>query len=149
MCRLRAAQGIVVHGAGSAAEALRAGLRPYFLDQSFPILTPQVLDPAHPFPFIPNRGLGVIFDLQRKATGDTVRELVMIPASLPRFAPVPGETTNFVPIEYLIELFADLLFPGFAIRARGVSARAHTPATPSKMHLYFAVFRLKTKTTDI
>src|SRR3546814_21012831 len=44
----------------------------------------------------------------------------MIPASLPRFAPVPGETTNFVPIEYLIELFADLLFPGFAIRARGV-----------------------------
>src|SRR3546814_13004499 len=44
----------------------------------------------------------------------------MIPASLPRFAPVPGETTNFVLIEYLIELFADLLFPGFAIRARGV-----------------------------
>src|SRR3546814_19905240 len=70
--RLLAAQGIVVHGAGSDAEALRAALRPYFLDQIFPILTPQVLDPAHPFPFIPNRGLGVIFDLQRKATGDQI-----------------------------------------------------------------------------
>src|SRR3546814_3991019 len=49
-----------------------------------------------------------------------MRELVMIPASLPRFAPVPGATTAFVPIEYLIEIFADLLFPGFAVRSRGV-----------------------------
>src|SRR3546814_8325172 len=64
--RLLAAQGIVVHGAGSDAHALRAVLRSYFLDQIFPILTPQVLDPAHPFPFIPNRRLGVILD--RKST---------------------------------------------------------------------------------
>ncbi|HWW59243.1 MAG TPA: RNA degradosome polyphosphate kinase [Sphingopyxis sp.] len=113
-------QGIVVHGSGSDKEALRTALRQYFIDQIFPILTPQVLDPAHPFPFIPNRGLGVIFDLQRKVTGDTVRELVMIPASLARFVPVPGEPGAFVPIEYLIELFGDLLFPGFTIRSLGV-----------------------------
>ena len=118
--RQLAEQGIVVHGTGSDKEALRASLRQYFIDQIFPILTPQVLDPAHPFPFIPNRGLGLIFDLQRKVTGDTVRELVMIPASLPRFVPVPGETSGFVPIEYLIELFGDLLFPGFVIRSLGV-----------------------------
>src|SRR3546814_15918357 len=62
-----------------------------------------VLDPAHPFPFIPNRGLGVIFDLQRKASGETIRELVMIPASLARFVPVHGALRAFVPIEYLIE----------------------------------------------
>ena len=79
-----------------------------------------MLDPAHPFPFIPNRGLGVIFDLQRKANGETVRELVMIPASLARFVPVPGQVSSFVPIEYLIELFGDLLFPGFTIRSLGV-----------------------------
>src|SRR3546814_16736014 len=79
-----------------------------------------VLDPAHPFPFSPNRGLGVIFDLQRKASGETIRELVMIPASLARFVPVPGELRAFVPIEYLIELFGDLLFPGFDIRSLGV-----------------------------
>ena len=118
--RLLAEQGVIVHDAGSDAAALRSALRQYFVDQIFPILTPQVLDPAHPFPFIPNRGLGLIFDLKRKATGDTVRELVMIPASLPRFVPVPGEVTAFVPIEYLIEIFADLLFPGFSIRSRGV-----------------------------
>lgn len=113
-------QGIIVHGTGSDVEALRTALRQYFIDQIFPILTPQVLDPAHPFPFIPNRGLGVIFDLQRKANGETVRELVMIPAALPRFVPVPGQSCAFVPIEYLIELFGDLLFPGFAIRSLGV-----------------------------
>ena len=99
---LLAEQGVIVHGAGSERERLRASLRQYFSEQIFPILTPQVLDPAHPFPFIPNRGLGVIFDLQRQATGDTVRELVMIPASLPRLVPVPGEATSFVPIEYLV-----------------------------------------------
>ncbi len=120
--RLLGEQGIVVHGAGSDREPLRASLRQYFIDQIFPILTPQVLDPAHPFPFIPNRGLGIIFDLQRKATGETVRELVLIPAALPRFVPVPvpGQGSGFVPIEYLIEIFGDLLFPGFTIRSLGV-----------------------------
>ncbi len=118
--RLLGEQGIVVHGTGSDKEALRTALRQYFIDQIFPILTPQVLDPAHPFPFIPNRGLGVIFDLQRKSDGETVRELVMIPAALPRFVPVPGQGSAFVPIEYLIEIFGDLLFPGFTIRSLGV-----------------------------
>jgi len=113
-------QGIVVHGTGSDKEALRTVLRQYFIDQIFPILTPQVLDPAHPFPFIPNRGLGVIFDLQRKSDRETVRELVMIPAALPRFVPVPGQGSAFVPIEYLIEIFGDLIFPGFTIRSLGV-----------------------------
>ncbi|MGB3318926.1 RNA degradosome polyphosphate kinase [Sphingopyxis granuli] len=118
--RLLAEQGIVVHGSDSDPEALRAALRPYFIDQIFPILTPQVLDPAHPFPFIPNRGLGVIFDLQRKADGETVRELVMIPPSLPRFVSLPGEASAVVPVEYLVKIFADLLFPGFTVRSRGV-----------------------------
>ncbi|MGR4891176.1 RNA degradosome polyphosphate kinase [Sphingopyxis sp. LARHCG72] len=118
--KLLGEQGIVVHGTGSDKDVLRAALRQYFIDQIFPILTPQVLDPAHPFPFIPNRGLGVIFDLQRKATGETIRELVMIPASLARFVPVPGQPGAFVPIEYLIEIFGDLLFPGFTIRSLGV-----------------------------
>lgn len=118
--RLLAEQGIAVHGSDSDPEALRTALRPYFIDQIFPILTPQVLDPAHPFPFIPNRGLGVIFDLQRKADGETVRELVMIPPSLPRFVSLPGEASAVVPVEYLVKIFADLLFPGFTVRSRGV-----------------------------
>lgn len=113
-------KGLIVHGPKSEAAPIREALRQYFIDQIFPILTPQVLDPAHPFPFVPNRGLGLIFDLERTATGENIRELVLIPSSLPRFVPVGGEAAGFVPIEFLIELFGDLLFPGYRIRARGV-----------------------------
>lgn len=108
----------VVHQAREA-EPLRAELREYFINEIFPILTPQVLDPAHPFPFIANRGLGVIFDLVRKASGEVVRELVMIPPSLPRFVKTPGEQPQWMPVETLIELFGDILFPGYQVRANG------------------------------
>ena len=103
-------------------EALQAMLRRNFVDAIFPILTPQVLDPSHPFPFIPNRGLGILFDLVREATGDEVHELLLIPASLPRFvaAPGPGEQMVMVPVEVIIEMFASLLFPGYRLRSQGV-----------------------------
>ncbi len=114
----------VVHDMASAAP-LRAPLRQVFVDQIFPILTPQALDPAHPFPFIPNKGLAVIFDLVRTgaATGKgqdrSVRELVMIPPTLPRFFRLEGEVPAYVAIDTIVALFADLLFPGFEVRAQG------------------------------
>lgn len=113
-------QGVMVYDPRRDREKLRDSLRKYFLDQIFPILTPQVLDPAHPFPFIPNGGLGVIFDLERVSSGETVRELVLLPTGLPRFVKMPGEACAFVSIEHLIEVFGDLLFPGFLIRSLGV-----------------------------
>lgn len=108
----------VLHDALSA-EPWRAALREHFNDQIFPILTPQALDPAHPFPFIPNKGLAVIFDLVRQSNGDAVRELVMIPPTLPRFVRVPGERAVYVAIDTLVTLFADKLFPGFTVRSSG------------------------------
>src|SRR3546814_1280756 len=53
-------------------------LEVHFRAQVFPIVTPQALDPAHPFPFIPNRGSGVMFDLVRLSDSEPVRELVML-----------------------------------------------------------------------
>ena len=111
--------GIIVLHHPDHAEPLRAALRRFFIDEIFPILTPQVLDPAHPFPFLANRGLGLIFDLVRQSTREKVRELVMVPPSLPRFVRVPGDAQQWVPIETLIELFGDVLFPGFIVRAQG------------------------------
>ena len=108
----------VLHDAQSA-EPWRAALREHFTDQIFPILTPQALDPAHPFPFIPNKGLAVIFDLVRQSNGDAVRELVMIPPTLPRFVRVTGERAIYVAIDTLVALFADKLFPGFTVRSSG------------------------------
>jgi len=116
---LLAEAGVAVCHRVSDAEPLRAVLRSYFISEIFPILTPQVLDPAHPFPFIGNRGLGVIFDLLRTGSREPVRELVMIPPSLPRFVRTPGENSKWVPIDTLVEMFGDVLFPGFTVTAQG------------------------------
>lgn len=91
----------------------------YFRDQIFPVLTPQALDPAHPFPFIPNQGLSLVFDLGRSSDGETVRELVMIPASVPRFVRLAGAQARYIAIETVIRHFSDRLFPGFELRGSG------------------------------
>jgi polyphosphate kinase len=90
-------------------------LATHFREQIFPILTPQALDPAHPFPFIPNKGLSVIFDLVRIADGAPIRELVMIPAQMPRFIRLPGERGRYVSIETVLRRFAPQMFPGYEI----------------------------------
>lgn len=100
-------------------DATRDGLRRHFTDQIFPVLTPQALDPAHPFPFIPNQGLTLIFDLQRQADGENVREIIMIPPSIPRFVRLPGRPARYIAIETVIRHFSDLIFPGFTVLGSG------------------------------
>ena len=111
--------GIVVVDDPATAEAWRGAMEKTFVEQIFPILTPQALDPAHPFPFIPNKGLAVIFDLKPYGKSELVRELVMIPAALPRFVRVPGRRAVYIAIDALVGLFADILFPGFSVVAHG------------------------------
>ncbi len=102
----------------SEAEPLRDELVELFDAQIFPVLTPQAIDPAHPFPFIPNQGLAAIFELER-ADGERVRELVMVPPAVPRFLRVEGTPVRYVAMETLVALFADRLFPGFTVKAHG------------------------------
>ena len=92
-------------------------LETHFRDQIFPILTPQALDPAHPFPFIPNRGLSVIFDLVRRSDNEPVRELVMLPHTMTRFVRLPGEPARYISIEAILKRFAPVLFPGYEVLA--------------------------------
>ena len=96
---------------GAAAEYLEA----HFREQLFPILTPQALDPAHPFPFIPNLGASVIFDLVRRSDGEPIRELVLIPATIPAFVRLPGETAAYVAVDTVLKRFSHLLFPGYDV----------------------------------
>ncbi len=91
----------------------------HFRGHIFPVLTPQALDPAHPFPFIPNRGFSLIFDLRRASDGATIRELVMLPTTLPRFVRLPGPTARYVAIETIIRRFTDILFPGYEVLGQG------------------------------
>ncbi|MBB5687354.1 polyphosphate kinase [Sphingobium boeckii] len=100
---------------GDAADWLQI----HFRDQIFPILTPQALDPAHPFPFIPNKGLSVIFDLKRKSDGENIRELLMVPATIPRFVRMPGEAARYVSMETMLRRFSGMLFPGYEVMGSG------------------------------
>ena len=68
----------------------REWLADHFREQILPVLTPQAIDPSHPFPFIPNGGFSLVFDLRRGKKAETVVELLMIPPTLPRFLKLPG-----------------------------------------------------------
>ena len=87
----------------------------HFRQQIFPVLTPQALDPAHPFPFIPNKGFTLLFDLKRLSDGEPTQELVMLPGTLKRFVRLPGTRARYVAIETLIRRFTDVLFPGYQV----------------------------------
>src|SRR5579864_4430578 len=98
----------------------RAWLEKRFLADIFPVLTPLALDPAHPFPFVANRGFGLGLLLERVSDNQRLQALIQIPASVDRFIRLPGERLRFLPVEQMIGLFLDHLFPGFAVLARGV-----------------------------
>jgi polyphosphate kinase len=96
-----------------------AWLDQHFHDHIFPVLTPQAIDPAHPFPFIPNKGFSLIFDLKRVSDGEPIRELLMVPSTLPRFIRIPGEAAHYVAIEHLVRRQIGALFPGYELRGGG------------------------------
>lgn len=94
-----------------------AWLREHFHNEILPLLTPQALDPAHPFPFIANEGLGLLFTLKRGS--ENLIEMILIPSALPRFIRVPGDDALYVSIESLISRFAGHVFPGFELLGTG------------------------------
>ena len=119
--RLLAAQGI--HIASLRADRRRrpsAGCSEYFLDHIMPVITPQAIDPAHPFPFVANQGIGALFNLTRAADGSRLVEMVLIPSAIPRFVRVPGERGDLHRGRALVCRFAALLFPGFRVEGDGV-----------------------------
>jgi len=111
---------IFVSRVSDLASDSKTWLRQHFIDQIFPVLTPQALDPAHPFPFIPNKGLSLVFDLVRQSDNQGIRELVMIPSGLPRFIRLPGESAVYVSVETVIQEFSDILFPGYVVKSSGL-----------------------------
>jgi len=96
-------------------------LRSMFMREIFPLLTPIAIDPAHPFPFIPNKGVCVVMELFNEAREQPMDALVPLPASLARFLRLPdvdGEI-RFVLVDEVIVRFHDILFPGMALKASG------------------------------
>ncbi|MES2326657.1 MAG: RNA degradosome polyphosphate kinase [Pseudomonadota bacterium] len=111
------AAGMAVIGDEPLDAEAEAWLDVHFREQIFPVLTPQAIDPAHPFPFIFNRGLSLIFELKKGKTN--VRELIMAPASVPRFIRIPGENGRYIALETLIRRKTGYLFPKYEVLRGG------------------------------
>jgi len=111
--------GIVVLEAGEIEGQDAIWLERHFRDHIFSVLTPQALDPAHPFPFIPNKGFSLLFDLTRLSDGEQIFELVMVPSTLPRFVRLPGDGARYVAIETMVRRFTGVIFPGYEVNGHG------------------------------
>jgi polyphosphate kinase len=116
---LLAKAGIHVTGPDALNEGDRGFLENLFLDQVFPVLTPLAIDPAHPFPFIPNLGHALALTLRRRADGQTLQALVPLPTQVGRFYRLPGQTIRYMSLETLVELFLGRVFPGYDVTGRG------------------------------
>ncbi|MCL6740114.1 RNA degradosome polyphosphate kinase [Sphingomonas sp. RB56-2] len=112
-------EGLSVVGEEELEPAAKEWLADHFREQILPVLTPQAIDPSHPFPFIPNGGFSLVFDLRRGKAAEPVVELLMIPSTLPRFIRLPGGKLNFIAIETAIAAHFDQIFPGFEKVAAG------------------------------
>jgi polyphosphate kinase len=91
-----------------------------FLEQILPIVTPIAIDPAHPFPFILNRGFVLAVEMRRVSDGHLMRALLPIPQQLERFVRLPGAKTRFIAIETMLAHFLPRLFPGYTILGQGL-----------------------------
>lgn len=97
----------------------RRWLGRHFMEHLFPLLTPIAVEPPNPFPFIPNLGLSLIFELWRKKDDKRIHGLIVIPNPIDRFIRLPGKKPRFIAIEDVLPLFLDHLFPGFHVEAEG------------------------------
>ena len=123
---LRAAlkeSGIELVDSAALTDAERNWLDHWFMERVFPVLTPLAIDPAHPFPFIPNMGLVMALQLQREDDGQHMRGLLPLPSQVERFVRLPGLVggpVRFLALETLVTLFLDQVFPGFLVTGQGL-----------------------------
>lgn len=111
--------GIAVIGTGDLSVEDREWVDSHFMEAIFPILTPLAIDPAHPFPFTPNKGFASVLQLQRRSDGRALKALLPIPAQIDRFIRLPGPAIRFLPIEEVVSLNLGKLFPDFDVSGQG------------------------------
>ena len=112
--------GVAVVGRDELAADDLAWLESYYLDQVFPVLTPLAIDPAQPFPFIPNLGFVLVVELDKAGGGGARNALLPLPHQVDRFVRLPGPAIRFLPLENLVELFLDRVFPGCEVTGSGL-----------------------------
>jgi len=112
-----AAQDIHILDRAALSDEDVAYLEDVFIEQVFPVLSPLAIDPAHPFPFLPNEGFALALQLERPSDKRQLRSLLPVPAQIDRFVALPAETGHrFLPLEELLLLHIGRLFPGYKIK---------------------------------
>ena len=114
---LMADQDIHILDRSALSDADIAYLEDVFIEQVFPVLSPLAIDPAHPFPFLPNEGFALALQLERPSDKRQLRSLLPVPAQIDRFVALPADTGHrFLPLEELLLLHIGRLFPGYKIK---------------------------------
>ncbi|HEX4062366.1 MAG TPA: RNA degradosome polyphosphate kinase [Streptosporangiaceae bacterium] len=107
------AQGIEILRWKELSAGEQNSLRELFRERIYPVLTPLVVDPAHPFPYISGLTLSLAVMVADPETGDTMFARVKVPPLLPRFLTVSAH--KFVPIEDVIAAHLNELFVGLDV----------------------------------
>ncbi|MFW6413628.1 MAG: polyphosphate kinase 1, partial [Oceanicaulis sp.] len=119
--------GVHLVGAEDLSREEKAWLRDDFLAHTLPVITPLAIDPAHPFPFIPNLGFALVLKLKRESDSKIMNALLPLPAGVKRFVEIPTNrktrrgrpVKRFIALETILFLFVDALFPGYQLVGKG------------------------------